>query len=266
MEKYCALILRYGATFLHGYPSAISIFSNYVLRMGRTDVSERIHGVIAVSEALFAHQRQRIVEAFPNAKVTSFYGMSEKILFGSELAVEAGAYEMEPLYGIAELVDDNGRTIDRPGERGRIVGTGLLSRSMPLIRYDTGDLATLVEGASEKNLFRVKVKDIASRWGQEFLAGAGGQLISMTAINIHSPAYIKMSAFQFHQTELGKATLKVIPAPGCVKDDIVPFINEISAKVGASLTFDIEIVSEIAHNARGKSKFIVQHIDLTKCQ
>ena len=266
MKKYCALILRYGATYLHGYPSAISIFSNYVLRMGRKDVADRICGVIAASETLFVHQRERIAEAFPKARITSFYGMSEKVLFGSELVDEAGTFEMEPLYGIAELVDDGGRTIVNPGERGRILGTGLLFGSMPLIRYDTGDLAILVEAASEKNLFRVKVKGITSRWGQEFLVGGDGQLISMTAINIHSPAYGKMSAFQFHQTEPGKATVRVVPAQGCGERDIVPFINELSAKVGASLIFDFEIVEQIAHNPRGKSRFIDQHLDLKEWQ
>ena len=167
MDKYCAMILRYGATYLNGYPSSISIFSNYVLRAGRTDVARTIAGVISMSEPLYNHQRLLIAEAFPMARTTSFYGMSEKVLFGSELSTDPSVIEMEPLYGIAEIVDDRGNTIDTPGERGRIVGTGLLFAGMPLIRYDTGDQAVLVEAASEKNFFRLRVK------GLHFSQGTG---------------------------------------------------------------------------------------------
>jgi len=262
MQEYCNLILRYNASFIHGYPSAISIFSNYVLRNGRQDIADCITGIIGASEAFFAHQRQQIAQAFPKARITSFYGMSEKVLFGSEVPDSPSVFEMEPIYGIAELVDDHGHTVNRPGKRGRIIGTGLLFQGMPLIRYDTGDEAELVEPASRKNFFRMSVKDLTSRWGQEFLVGSHGELISMTAINIHSPAYINMSSFQFHQTMPGKATLKVIAAPGCTVEDIAPFIDEISAKIGASMVFEIAIVDRLNQNSRGKSKFIDQKLDL----
>ncbi len=263
MEKYCDLIQRYRASFLHGLPSAIFIFANYVLRAGRKDVADRISGIITSSEALFAHQRERMSHAFPKAKITSYYGMSEKVLFGSEVPDRSGVFEMEPLYGIAELVDDHGRTVEEPGKKGRIIGTGLLYRGMPLIRYDTNDIAELVESASEQNYYRIKVKNITSHWGQEFLVGIDGQLISMTAIDIRSPVYSKMSTFQFHQTKPGNATLMTVLAPGCSEEDIAPFIDEISAKIGSSLVFDIKIVDNIPRNLRGKSKFVDQKIDLS---
>ena len=87
-------------------------------------------------------------------------------------------------------------------------------------------------------------------------------MFSLVAIVVHSPTLMKMSAFQFYQSEPGKATLKVVPVPGCGKKDIVPFIQEISAKIGVSMTFDIEIVDEIAQNMRGKAKLIDQQLDL----
>jgi len=266
MNKYCALIARYNASFLHGYPSALDIFASYVLRSKRTDIAGRVRGVLAISETLFDHQRARISLAFPNAKLTSFYGMSEKVLFGTEIPGRPATFEMEPLYGIAELVDDAGNRITEPGKKGRVVGTGLLLSGMPFIRYDTGDVGTLVEDANEGNRFRAVIAGIASRWGQEFLVGRGGQLISMTAINIHSGAYVKMAAFQFHQREPGRAALRAVLAAGSTEADIVPFMNEISAKIGESISFDLELVDELTRNERGKSKFIDQRLDLRKFQ
>lgn len=270
MQRYCALIRQHRATFLHGYPSAIGIFSNFVLRTDqRADqraVREQVRGVLCASEALLPHQRELMARAFPNARITSFYGMSEKVLFASGDPDDPGAFDMSPLYGVAELVDDEGRRVVEPGRRGRIVGSGLLFHGMPLIRYDTGDAATLVEPATERNGFRMRVRDIVGRRSQEFLVGRGGELISMTAINIHSPAYARMRAFQFSQTEPGRAVLNVVPAPGCAREDVQPFLDEISAKIGASLSFEIVVTDALRQNSRGKTKFIEQKIDLSSYQ
>lgn len=263
MAVYCDLIKRYGATYLHGYPSALSIFANYVKRNGRQDIASLISGIICASEATFPHQRQLLEEVFGTDAILSFYGMSEKVAFGSEVPGSPGVFEMEPLYGITELLDDHDRPISTQGEKGRIVATGLLFKGMPFIRYDTGDMAELVEPASPANCFRLKLRNIGSRWGQEFLVGNDGRLISMTAINIHSPAYSRMAGFQFHQEVPGEASLKAVLAPGCTEADLVPFIAEISEKIGSSLKFNIEIVDALPANTRGKSKFIDQKIDLS---
>jgi phenylacetate-coenzyme A ligase PaaK-like adenylate-forming protein len=266
MQNYCALIIRYDATYLQGYPSLMFIFANFVLRTGRKDISDRISGIISASEILFPHQRELISEAFPRATITSYYGMSEKVLFGSELVDKPGTFEIEPLYGIAELLNDKGDQVVQPGEIGRIIGTGLLFVGMPLIRYDTGDRAILVEAPTEKNLFRMTIKDITSWRSQEYFVGSDGRLIPMTAVNVHSKSFVKMAAFQFHQSKPGKATLKIVPALGCGKSDVVSYVNEISDKVGTSLTFDIEIVDQLPQNTRGKTKYIDQDIDISKLQ
>jgi len=264
MGKYCELIQAHNATYLHGYPSAISTFANFVIASGNLEISRAIRGIMAISEAILPHQRSLIQEAFPKAKITSFYGMSEKVLFASEVVGNPGVYEMEPLYGILELVDEDGKIVEEPGTRGRIIGTSLLFKGFPFIRYDTEDEAELVEPAAESNLFRAKVRNITSRWNQEFLVGSHGQLISMTAINIHSEAYRKMIRFQFEQSKPGFATLKVIPAEGATIEDITPFVDEISHKIGSSIAFSVEITDRIALNKRGKARFIDQKLDLCK--
>ena len=262
MPLFADLIRHYQADFLHGYPSALSIFASYVLKAHRDDLSRQVKGVMAISETLFDHQRSLIASAFPHAKITSFYGMSEKVLFATELLDEPGTFELEPLYGIGEIVDDAGAVLHESGATGRLLGTGLLFHGMPFIRYDTGDVAELVAAPSEQNGYRLRVRGIRSRRAQEFLVGRHGELISMTAINIHSAAYASLSAFQFHQSVPGEATLRVIPEPGCTVEDIRPFIAEISAKIGASMRFEIALVERLEQNTRGKTKFIVQELDL----
>jgi phenylacetate-CoA ligase len=262
MARYCALMERHRVSFLHGYPSALAIFAAYVLRSGREDLARRIRGVIAISERLFAHQRALIAHAFPGAALTSTYALGERVAFGSEVAGSADLYRMEPLHGLTELLDARGRPIEQPGEEGRIVSTGLLIGGTAFVRYDTGDLARLVEAPAAANGYRLCVSGIRGRRAQEFLVGSDRQLISMTAINIHSPAYAKMRAFQFLQTVPGRAVLKVLPAAGCTLEDIRPFVREISRKIGRSMTFEIEFVDAIESSIRGKRNFIDQRLDL----
>ena len=266
MNKYCDLIMRYNATYLFGYPSAMAILAAHVLRAGRKDVAEQIKGAYVISENLLGHQRELIAHTFNTDKISASYGMSEKVAYGSELRGRPGVFELEPLYGISELIGDDGKPVTVPGEQGRIVSTGLLFTGMPLVRYDTGDIAELVESPSPQNLHRLVVRNIRSHWVQEFLVGVDNRLIPMTAMNIHSPAYLKIQAFQFFQDTPGRAVFKAIPAAGCGVDDIRPIITEISRKTGSSISLDLELVETLQSNKRGKSKFIDQRLDLAKFQ
>ncbi len=47
---------------------------------------------------------------------------------------------------VVEIVDDEGRPLP-PGEPGEVVATPLQVTGMPLVRFRTGDIATLHDGA-----------------------------------------------------------------------------------------------------------------------
>jgi len=266
MDKYCDLIVQHRATYLFGYPSAMAILAAHVLRTGRNDVADQIRGAYTISENLLDHQRELIAHAFNTNKISSSYGMSEKVAFGSELPGQPGAYEIEPIYGITELVGDDGKAVTVPGERGRIVSTGLLFTGMPLVRYDPGDIAEFVEAPSPQNFHRLIVRNIHSRWAQEFLVGVDHRLITMTAVNIHSPNYLKIQAYQFYQDTPGRAVFKAVPAQGCTVEDIRPIIDEIARKAGSSISLELMLVERLVSNKRGKSKYIDQRLDLAQFQ
>ena len=69
-----------------------------------------------------------------------------------------------------------------PGRRGGLIGTGFISRSVPLIRYDTGDLATAVAFPSAANSWRLRVRDIGSRYSQDCLVTGEGGLVSFITL------------------------------------------------------------------------------------
>jgi phenylacetate-CoA ligase len=264
LPRLVSEISRRNIRFLHGYPSAIEILGRHVIRAGPAEFGPSIRGIILTSEAFYPHQADVLASAFPNARVLSFYGQSEKALFAISDPADPSLFRFNPLYGIAELIDADGRAITTPGMRGRIIGTGLRFHGMPFLRYDTDDEAELAELPSDNNGFRLAVRNMTSRWGQEFLIGRTGEIISTTALNIHSKAYESMRTFMIEQDRPGRATVKAVLAAGSTPGDAGAFVAEIGRKTGSNMVFDLEIVDDIPAGARGKRNWLRQNLDPAK--
>jgi phenylacetate-CoA ligase len=132
-------------------PEVLCCTPSYAARLGealgevgvaRDEVSLRvgIFGAEPWSEAM----RAQIEAALP-LKALDIYGLSEIIGPGVSCeCVEAQAgLHVNSDHFLVEVVDpDSGRPLG-PGERGELVFTTLTKQAMPLLRYRTGDLATL---------------------------------------------------------------------------------------------------------------------------
>ena len=262
MAMFIALMEEYQVEYIHGYPSSIMVLADYVIREQAT-LPKSLKGILPVSEATLPHQLTRFADAFSHCQITKYYGMSEKILIAGQVGGDAETYDFEPLYGYGELLDENDQVITTQGQTGRIIGTGFISTAMPLLRYDTEDIADLHTGPNAENGYRLRVQNIRGRWGEEYALGKNGELTSMSAINIHSEEYGKVHIFQLFQETPGEVTIKVVPKPSITKTMLQPFCDEIQAKVGDTIHFTLELVEELPFNtANGKRKFIDQKIDL----
>jgi phenylacetate-CoA ligase len=263
MDQYLRLISRYRVSFIHGYPSAIAILAGHALSASWSPPSS-LEGILPISERLTVDQRELFRAAFGDVAVLSYYGLSEKAAFAGEIPGEPDVYEFEPLYGITELVDDEGRPIREPGEQGRVIGTGLLSRGMPLLRYDTEDRAELVRAPTHDNAYRLRVRGITSRWSEEYLVSKQGSLVSIAAINVHSRAYADVREFQFFQDTQGVAVLRVVPREGVCAEALARLANDFRTKVGSGLRIELEVVKAIDTNTRGKRLFVDQRLPISR--
>ena len=211
MADCLSQIRRHRVQFLHGYPSTLLTLALHAIR-SRWQPPESLRGILPISEVMYESQRRLAASAFGPLPVQPVYGLSEKVAIAGECG-EPFTYEFEPLYGITELLDDAGQPV-RPGERGRVVGTGFICPSMPLVRYDTGDRAVLVEAATRENGWRLKAKNPSSRWVAEFLVGRTGALIGLTNVMWPYHAYDLMRAYQYYQDTPGIAVMHVVPLQG----------------------------------------------------
>ncbi len=142
LPAYIEALRAYQPAVVDGYPSTLYVLAKYLQTVGET---LPVRAAITSSETLYDFQRALIEERFA-CRVFDYYALAERVVFSGECEAHEGRHvAME--YGIAEVVDDDGRPCP-PGVEGRLVGTSLHNLAMPLIRYVTNDrTAFLVDRA-----------------------------------------------------------------------------------------------------------------------
>ena len=254
MGLYVDRFLRYDPEYVHGYPSAIDLLAGFILREGLSDRFDLVRAVFLASEGFAPQQRERIAAAF-NARVFPLYGHSERLIIGGECEV-AEVYHHTPDYGILELISDDGEALTEPGARGELVGTGLLNRSLPLVRYRTGDSATLRVSECECGRNWDRFDQVEGRWKQDMLLGRTGARISVAALNMHGTMFDRVARYQYCQQRPGVCVLRVMAAPGFSAEDERAILEAYKAKVGDELDMSIELVDDIPLTDRGKLRIL----------
>ena len=119
-----------------------SLLEHLALEFQRRPPLKCIHTLKAVSEPLTAGRRARIEKMF-GAPINLGYGLNEIGIIAA-CCPEAGRYHVHDEHCLIEIVDDDNQPVT-PGEFGRILVTTLTNFAMPLIRYDTGDIAQALD-------------------------------------------------------------------------------------------------------------------------
>jgi phenylacetate-CoA ligase len=264
VAAYLDEIDRRQIRFIRGYPSAIELLCRGMRRIGRTP-KVPIRGILPISEPLHDHQRTLISDVLGDVSFAVFYGLSEKVAFAAEVPGENGLYEFNPLYGVTELLDSDGRPVTEVGAEGRIVGTGFLSTGMPFIRYDTGDFGTLVERPTAQNGQRLRIRALAPRRKPHFLISACGQRIVSVNMTPKDPALFHgIAEFQYYQDTPGEVAIRYILDREGSLADIERLHAYLSQQCRGSLNFRHEAVSRIACGSGGKRAFIDQRLDVLR--
>ena len=142
-------------------------------------------------------------------------------------------------------------TSDEPaaiGELGRIVVTDLYGFAVPLIRYDTGDLAIKAE---EKDGWTTKLKTIQGRQVDVIYDTSGKRLTAHTW-SVYMWKFDKLKQYQFIQKSAKEYVLKVNGADGIYTDE--EFTKHLKSILGVDAIIRIEHVSGIPALASGKFK------------
>lgn len=139
-DDYLEILRNRKIECIHAYPSSITIFAKLIKDKYTSVNLPNLKGIFASSEIFSKEDQQLVREAFGGVDIIDYYGLSE--LCCAAYSLNGGNYLFNNRFGYVEFVDTGERT--KTGNTiARIIATSVINRTMPFIRYDTGDLAEI---------------------------------------------------------------------------------------------------------------------------
>ncbi len=248
MQEYVLLLRRYRPKYMVAYAQAAVVFSDFCRRQGIEDI--RFESMVLSAEMLLPGQRNQLEETF-GGKVFNRYGCREVSVIASECEYHTGLH----VNADALLVEVES-TPNLPAGMGRILVTDLLNRSMPLIRYEIGDLATLEMtqcscGRSLPLLGRIEGRLT------DFLKLPSQRLVSGVALLTFVVAPLReVRQVQFLQRDPTHVTLKVVAGHGYGAHTEQELRRRLRPYLGDQIELTIALTDSIASEPSGKYRYV----------
>lgn len=232
-----------------GYASALQDFVNYLEQKGDNSSMFNIKVIFSVSDNLSNLTKQKLEKMFACPVINRYSNEEHGVLActsksSDKFILNTASYYFELLkLDVDEPVG--------PGEIGRIVVTDLYNRSMPFIRYDTGDLA--ISDDKDRN----HIKTLSSLQGRvaDTITDTKGNLISAVVVNNHLNNYYKIKKYQLVQDDKNSYIFKVVCSKDSYNSD--ELIEVCKSFLGEEAKVKIEYLDEIPIEHTGKFKTVV---------
>jgi phenylacetate-CoA ligase len=242
-------------TLLRGHSHSIYIFASFCLKHAVDSV--RPKAIISSSMMLLPSERRAIEKAFA-CKVTDLYGCEEVGLIACECERHDGMHiDMENNY--VELLDSQGNPV-APGEDGAVVVTSLLNRSMPLIRYKMGDVASMPERACACGRTLPLMNNISGRVADFLVRKDGSVVAGVSLVERTLTKFPGVAQMQIVQEDIDNIVLKIARDPNYTEATGEALIQEFKSSVGPHNTVRIEYVASIPQEPSGKFRFAISKV------
>jgi phenylacetate-CoA ligase len=234
---------RMALPWFHGYPSVVSYLAALVLDLGGPRPRPRV--VSLGAENVLPSQARAIHEAF-GVEPISHYGLTEMVANASQCP--NGRLHIDEDFAAVELVPAGDGTV-------RIVGTSLFNRAMPLIRYDTGDLAVVCPSKCGCGLPGRVLERIDGRQ-EDFIELKDGTRVGR-ADHLFKDA-VRVAEAQIRQQRPGACEIVVVPRDGFGPSDEAAILRECESRFGNRLHVAVRCVESIERTSRGKLRLVVK--------
>ena len=204
--QQCDWLRQYRPDYVMSYPG---VFEEWLLASeGRRPV-ETLKCLIGVGTQLTPSLRHRLEQAY-QIPIYQTYGLNEIGKVG--LRCEAGRYHVHTEHCHVEIVSPEGQPC-AAGQVGKVLVTSLRNFAMPLIRYDTGDLAEAVSGPCPCGRTLPSFGEIAGRFRRYAGLPAGTRQRVNAILQAFDEAPPPMISFlrryQIHQDKSNRFTLRL---------------------------------------------------------
>jgi phenylacetate-CoA ligase len=232
-------------------PSLLGPMAEYCRAKGDGPTSFGVQAIICFAEPLPESVRAALNQVF-GCPVLSRYSTLELGVLAHECRRQSHHHLNIASYVVELLSKDSDRPVS-PGELGRVVVTDLFSVAMPLIRYDTGDLAVLGDacpcGRPGPTLRRVEGRLV------EEVAGTNGQRIPGLKFDVLMADLDGIIQYQFAQTDERRYELRLHTLPSFHQEELAR--QRLLSVLGADADLQFRYVDQIPPLPSGKRPYIV---------
>jgi phenylacetate-CoA ligase len=255
LPAYFEALEQFRPDVVDGYPSTLYVLAKFLQAEGRTFP---LRAAITSSETLYDFQRRVIEERFA-CPVFDYYALAERVAFAHECDRHQG-HHMAMEYGLAEFVDRDGARV-ADGSPGKLVGTSLHNKAMPLIRYVTNDVSSLRTERCGCGRGLDLMDDVATK-AEDLLTLKDGRLISPSVLTHPFKPLDCIEGSQIVQTAPDAVSVRIVAGPGYTDAHTAHLTSELQARLGDDVRIEIQLVDALEHASNGKFKWVISRVPL----
>ena len=236
------------------YPSMLLLLSKKIREENIDGINPRF--IITSGETITDYNRNKISQAF-NSDIYCLYGTEECGRLAFECK-ECSGYHIISDSSIIEFVKE-GRNVEE-GEQGDIVVTSLFNYTMPLIRYNIGDIGTFTKEKCTCGRGLPLIKSIEGRT-DDFLILPSGRKISPRLINVIEDIP-GVSMYKTIQENKNRIVVNLVKGEGFCEKTTRDIKNHISEGCfGEDIEIKVKLVNELPLEQRGKRRAVVSNVN-----
>jgi len=191
--------------------------------------ADYLKGMLAISQQMKESMRSNINRIFP-APLHQNYGLNEIGLVASR-CTESDQYHVHAEHCLVEITDNEGRPLPA-GQQGRLLVTSLGNPAMPLLRYDSDDLAELPTEACPCGRTLPSFRNIQGRYRRNAYLPEGTWEFWDALLNALDDTpkelFAQLRQYQLHQYKDGHFQLRIVAS------------SSVASKLESSLKQNIE--------------------------
>ena len=270
VKEQVTRLLQASPQVITGHPSCLELIAE-ALRDSATAHAIHPRLVVPRGELLQPNTRTLLAEVF-QCRVADYYNCEEVGNVAWECPDRPGIYHVNPDSCVVEVVDEEGGLAPF-GTEGGVVVTNLFNRTMPFIRYELGDRATLLEPSNARcscGNWGPSLSILAGRT-DDFLMLPTGRRVSPRAVSgiicIASQRDDDRSVYfvrryRVDQLAINHVRVRVVPA-NSFPQDLTSRIEEALKELDPSIRWDVDLVEDLPWEGLAKYRAIYSLAELS---
>ncbi|MDO5373671.1 MAG: hypothetical protein Q4F10_09485 [Corynebacterium glutamicum] len=236
-----------------GYPTTFEALSNYISSHKMTELP-RLNALVSSGAILDDVTRKRLREAL-GCQFVNRYSNQENGVLGQDGELD-NIFQVNVAHYYIEILEMESDEAVADGEIGRVVVTDLYNYAMPMIRYDTGDIASMETMLISGKKTRV-IKDLSGRKLDAIFDEADRMVSPHTVVNAVLNSDPEVRQVQVVQIGRGDYVIRIAAEQKRVRQEHI--LQDLRMILGKNATFKIEFTDDIPILSSGKRRTVVSN-------